>query len=263
MLNALYIACIFSFASLIVLFLTTAKKTRQLRASSVHWFLIAFATFFQATLLTLLIVQETQILLGFSNATMLVSFCIWCMTLLLMRLSNTAYSLLLLSFLNIFVYLFAWLSPDLNAVVIRGETAFHVVLSILSYSIVGLTGLQSIILLATENMLHEKRGLKLLSLLPSLNELENALYFLLWMSFISLSIALFSGFLVLDDMFEQRVVHKTFLSLLCWGMIAVLLVLKLTCGWRGKQLSIGIMLSTLILFLGFSGSKFIIERLLS
>ena len=85
---------------------------------------------------------------------------------------------------------------------------------------------------------------------------------LLVVTFLMLTLALITGFVFLDDVFAQRLVHKTTLSIVAWLLLAVLLTGQWRWGWRGQKaagMTIGAFLS---LLLGYFGSKFVIELIL-
>ena len=59
--------------------------------------------------------------------------------------------------------------------------------------------------------------------LPPLMTMEALLFEMIGLGFILLTLALFSGFLFLEDMFAQRLVHKTILSIVAWLVFGTLL----------------------------------------
>jgi ABC-type uncharacterized transport system permease subunit len=74
--------------------------------------------------------------------------------------------------------------------------------------------------------------------------------------------SLVTGFLFLEDMFAQHLVHKTVLSLIAWAIFALLLWGRYRFGWRGKkalQWTIG---GFLVLLLAYFGSKAVLELIL-
>ena len=57
--------------------------------------------------------------------------------------------------------------------------------------------------------------------------------------------------------------HKTVLSLLGWGIFALLLVGRHGRGWRGRQATRWLYAGALVLLLAYVGSRFVLEVLLS
>ncbi len=78
-----------------------------------------------------------------------------------------------------------------------------------------------------------------------------------------LSLAIASGFVFVEDMFAQHLVHKTVLSLLAWVIFAILLACHHWLGWRGMRAVRWTLVGYLMLLLAYFGSKFVLEVLLT
>jgi ABC-type uncharacterized transport system permease subunit len=140
---------------------------------------------------------------------------------------------------------------------------WHVMISVIAYALLTIATGQAVLVSMQDKRLKERNTGGLLRALPPLKVMESVLFQLLLASFIFLSLALMTGFFFLDDMFAQRMVHKTILSVVAWCLIAGLLTGHLRWGWRGQKaagLTLGAFLS---LLLGYFGSKFVIELLLT
>lgn len=141
----------------------------------------------------------------------------------------------------------------------------HILLSILAYSVLFMAALHALLLSA------QNRGLKLrksgaarnwLKALPPLQTMEAVLFDIIGLGFALLTLAILSGFLTLDNMFAQHVLHKTVFSLMAWGVFAALLGGHHLRGWRG-QTAIRFTLSGFVLLLvGFYGTKLVLELIL-
>ena len=79
---------------------------------------------------------------------------------------------------------------------------------------------------------------------------------------ILLTAALISGFMFLEDMFAQRLVHKTFLSITAWAVFGILLWGRFKWGWRGQKALIWTLVGFVVLMLAYFGSKFVLELIL-
>ncbi|RZU47505.1 ABC-type uncharacterized transport system permease subunit [Fluviicoccus keumensis] len=142
---------------------------------------------------------------------------------------------------------------------------FHILLSILAYSVLFMAALHALLLSV------QSRGLKhraaspsrtLLKVLPPLQTMEAVLFDMIGLGFTLLTLAIVSGFLSLENMFAQHVVHKTVFSLFAWMVFAVLLGGHRYRGWRG-QTAIRFTLSGFgLLLVGFYGSKIVLELIL-
>ena len=139
----------------------------------------------------------------------------------------------------------------------------HIMLSILAYTVLLLAACQSIVLGLQENALREKRDIAFLRLLPPLQTMEALLFQWLFIGLALLTLAIGSGFIFLDNMFEQRVVHHTLLALASWLVFSALLLGRWRLGWRGMTATRWTLLGFVLLLLGYLGSKFVIEVLLS
>lgn len=140
--------------------------------------------------------------------------------------------------------------------------AMHVLISILAYSILMMAALQSILVGLTERTIRTKSHILVLRILPPLETMEHLLFVMLWVGFIGLTIAIGSGFLYLEDMFAQHVVHHTVLSCASWLIYGVLLVGHHAFGWRGTAAVRWTLSAFALLVLGYFGSKFVLEVLL-
>ncbi len=136
---------------------------------------------------------------------------------------------------------------------------WHILVSIIAYSILFMAACQSVLVAVVEHRLKTKRTLRVL---PPLQTMEHLLFELLWAGIITLTLAIGSGFLFLDNLFAQRVVHHTVLSLASWALYAVLLACHHLLGWRGTTAVRWTLIAFTLLVLGYFGSKFVLEVLL-
>ena len=126
-----------------------------------------------------------------------------------------------------------------------------------------MAAVQSILVSLQDKRLRAHRPGGLLRALPSLKLMEQVLLQLLIASFLLLSLALITGFIFLDDLFAQRLVHKTALSILALLLLAILLIGHFRLGWRGQKAAKMTLGAYIALLLGYFGSKFVKELLLS
>lgn len=138
----------------------------------------------------------------------------------------------------------------------------HVTLSILAYSLLSLGALFSILFLYRERTLRRRQLHAWTRILPPLESLEGALFTALTVGFSVLTLALFSGLMFLEDIFAQHLLHKTVLSVVAWGVFAVLLFGRLRLGWRGRQAVHWVLAGYGLLALSYFGSRFVLEFLL-
>lgn len=143
------------------------------------------------------------------------------------------------------------------------ELIFHILSSIIAYSILALAALQAILLSIQNKFLHAHQPGGLIKLMPPLNTMEILLFEVISVGFIALTISLGSGLLFLDNMFEQQLAHKTILSIIAWFVFLTLLIGRWKLGWRGRTAIRWTLTGFVSLMLAFFGSKFVLEIVLS
>ncbi|MFO7603954.1 MAG: cytochrome c biogenesis protein CcsA [Gammaproteobacteria bacterium] len=140
---------------------------------------------------------------------------------------------------------------------------FHILTSLLAYSLLAIAAVQAVLLYFQDTQLHNKHPGGFIRALPPLESMEKLLFKHLVLGFLVLSISLASGILYLQDMFAQHIVHKTILSIFAWLVFAVLLLGRWRFGWRGRVAIRWVLSGFLLLMLAYFGSKFVIELLLN
>jgi ABC-type uncharacterized transport system permease subunit len=184
---------------------------------------------------------------------------------MVMRISLPVHSLLLLLLPLCAASLLAALyagSTSTPRTDMPGGLVTHILTSIAAYSVLMMAAFQSIMLAIQERYLRVKHTFALGRFLPPLETMESLLFSMLWTGFVVLTIAIVSGFLFLDDMFDQRVVHHTVLSCASWLVYVGLLLGRHLFGWRGASASKWTLIAFALLLLGYFGSKFVVEILL-
>ncbi len=138
----------------------------------------------------------------------------------------------------------------------------HVILSILAYSVLTMAAVQAILLAIQDRHLRSHHPGGFIRALPPLQTMESLLFEMIGIGFVLLTLALGSGFLFLEDMFAQHLVHKTLLSLLAWVIFAVLLWGRYRFGWRGRTAIRWTLSGFVVLALAYFGSKAVMELIL-
>jgi len=142
------------------------------------------------------------------------------------------------------------------------ELQVHVLLSLLAYGLLAIAAGQSILLLIQTHYLKNKHPVGFIRSLPPLQSMETLLFQMIQVGFVLLTLALLSGFIFLNNIFAQHLVHKTALSMIAWLLFAILLWGRWHFGWRGKK-AIHFTLSDFIfLMLSYFGSKMVLEIIL-
>lgn len=143
------------------------------------------------------------------------------------------------------------------------QLELHVVLSLVAYSLLGMAAVQSILLAIQDRKLKNRHPGGLIRALPPLQLMESLLFQMISVGFAVLTLALLTGFFFLEDIFAQHLVHKTVLSIIAWGVFAVLLWGRWKFGWRGRIALKWTLGGFLFLLLAYFGSKFVLELVLA
>ena len=227
------------------------------------YFAIA-AVAFHAVYLYFSIFTPQGIDIGFFSA---LTFTAWLMATLLVVASFT----LPISCLGLLVYPFALLTlifrtmsgqQHLLTDQLAAGLQMHILFSLLAYSLLSIAVAQALLLYVQDKYLHNKHPSGFLHSLPSLEAMEIILFRLIGLGVIALSVSLLTGFIYLDDMFAQHLVHKTILSIIAWSVFVILLWGHYMFGWRGKIAIKWSMAGFTLLMLAYFGSKFVIELVL-
>ena len=99
--------------------------------------------------------------------------------------------------------------------------------------------------------------------LPSLQFMESFLFQLIGVGFALLTLSLTSGWLFVDDIFAQRLAHKTLLSIFAWIIFGTLLLGRAFAGWRGRTAVRLTLVGFSLLTLAYFGSKMVLEIILA
>ena len=239
--------------------LTTSDKQ-----SKTPLYFAAAAIIFHALALHSIIFTAQGIDIGFFSA---LSFTAWLMATLLVIASFS----LPIACLGLLVYPFALVTLLLRAfseqqLLLTDKLASgletHILFSLLAYSLLSIAVAQAILLAIQDKYLHNKHPSGFLHSLPSLETMEIMLFRIIGLGVIALSVSLLSGFVYLEDMFAQHLVHKTILSLIAWLVFVILLWGHYKFGWRGKTAIKWSISGFTLLMLAYFGSKFVIELVL-
>lgn len=140
--------------------------------------------------------------------------------------------------------------------------SIHILTSILAYSFLSLSALQALFLAYQDYQLRHKHPGWVMRKLPPLQVMESLLFQMLMLGFLCLSFSLISGFVFLEDIFAQHLVHKTVLSLIAWSVFAALLWGRWRYGWRGQTAIRWNLSGFFLLMLAYFGSKLVLELIL-
>jgi len=143
------------------------------------------------------------------------------------------------------------------------QIKIHIILSLIAYSLLTIAALQSILLAIQDRQLRHKHPGGFMRVLPPMQAMETILFQLISLGFILLSLALMTGFIFLEDIFAQHLVHKSVLSIIAWFVFATLLIGRWQAGWRGRTAIRWTLTGFVFLLLAYFGSKLVLEIILT
>ena len=138
----------------------------------------------------------------------------------------------------------------------------HIMTSIVAFSLLNLAALQAILLAVQEQQLRRHQPKRFMLALPPLQAMETLLFQMIAAGIFFLTVSLASGFMFVENLFAQHLVHKTVLSIFAWFIFSGLLVGRLRYGWRGSIAIKWTLIGFILLLLAYFGSKMVIELIL-
>lgn len=138
----------------------------------------------------------------------------------------------------------------------------HVLLSITAYAVLVISACQAILLMVQHRQLKDGHIRGVMRLFPPIQVMESMLFDTIWLGEALLTLAILFGFLYVDDLFAQHLVHKTVLTLISWVIFAVLLVGRHLRGWRGRTAIRFTLAGFACLLVAFFGTQLVLEVIL-
>lgn len=138
----------------------------------------------------------------------------------------------------------------------------HILTSIIAFSLLNIAALQALLLALQDQQLKSHPPKHFAQSLPSLQAMESLLFQMLSTGVLFLSVSLVTGFVFIEDLFAQHLVHKTVLSILAWLLFTGLLLGRWRYGWRGQTALCWTLSGFVLLLLAYFGSKFVLELIL-
>lgn len=140
--------------------------------------------------------------------------------------------------------------------------AWHILLSILAYSVLTIAAVQSLLLYWQDNALKKRQTQGIIQSLPPLMIMDRLLFEMIWLGMILLTASYVVGWPYILDMKGQSLSHKVVFALISWLIFAWLLFGRYRFGWRGVIASRWTLVGTLFMLLSYFGSKFVLEVVL-
>jgi ABC-type uncharacterized transport system permease subunit len=138
----------------------------------------------------------------------------------------------------------------------------HILSSIIAFSLLNIAALQAILLALQNQQLKSHPPKRFIQSLPPLQTMESLLFQMLATGIVFLTVSLTSGFIFIENLFAQHLVHKTVLSILAWIIFTGLLIGRSRYGWRGQTAIQWTLIGFILLLLAYFGSKLVLELIL-
>jgi len=140
--------------------------------------------------------------------------------------------------------------------------ALHIILGIVAFSLITIAAIQSLLVAWLNRELKQHHFNPALRHIPPLQTMEALLFEIIRFGFAALLAVVVTGFVFMENMFDQHLVHKTVLTLISTAVFGVLIWGRHLRGWRGKIALRWILSGYIVLFFAYFGSKFVLELLL-
>ena len=138
----------------------------------------------------------------------------------------------------------------------------HVLISLFAYGLLTVGAIVAIYALIQDRRLHSARLSPVNQLFAPLETTERLLYGITGAGFTVLLLAVFSGFVFVENLFAQHLVHKTALSMLALLLFGILLAGRHFAGWRGRSAVYLYLWGFVMLGLAYFGSRYVLENVL-
>lgn len=138
----------------------------------------------------------------------------------------------------------------------------HILTSITAFSLLNIAALQAVLLAIQDRQLRNHQPKSIIRSLPPLQAMESLLFQMIGTGLFFLTISLTSGFIFIEDLFAQHLVHKTVLSITAWIIFSGLLLGRIKYGWRGQTAIRWTLTGFVMLLLAYFGSKLVLELIL-
>ncbi|MGN7611187.1 cytochrome C assembly family protein [Magnetococcales bacterium HHB-1] len=145
-----------------------------------------------------------------------------------------------------------------------GLLGIHLFLAFLAYGLFCIAAILALLDAFQAHALKQKRFGPFFSTIPSLTRLEVALFRVVQLGFLSLTLSIITGMLHFHLQYDVWLIfnHKVVFSLSAWVVMALLLGGRYIYGWRGRNAVRMVLIGYGFLVLAFLGVKFVAEIIL-
>ena len=146
-----------------------------------------------------------------------------------------------------------------NLGLIDPDLRIHIIVSIASYGFLGLGAIQAILLRYQEKKLKDVSGSLFLTILPSIEKMENVMFDLIIFGFILLTLSLLSGapFVTMNE--HPGLLEKILFSIIAWMTYSYLIYSRFSKGVRGRKATNLTLSGMSFLLIAYLGTKLFFE----
>ena len=142
---------------------------------------------------------------------------------------------------------------------INYDLALHIVVSLVSYGLLGLAAIQALLLKFQEQKLKDLDNSLLSNLMPSMDIMENIMFDLIVIGFVLLTISLLTGAPFVSEETDKILLQKITFSVIAWLVYSYLIYQRFSSNIIGKQANTLAISGMLFLFFAYLGTKVLFE----
>lgn len=135
----------------------------------------------------------------------------------------------------------------------------HILLAVLTFSVLCIAGLQAILLALQEQQLRSKYKSGIFKKFPPLETMESLLFQMIWLGFILLSLMIGTSLYFFYDRVTLPLVQKIILAFIAWIIFGILLLGRYYYGWRGRKAIYGTLIGVLLILIIYFGSILLLQ----
>lgn len=155
-----------------------------------------------------------------------------------------------------------WQTPTSHGTELTWQLEAHVLISLFAYGLLTVGAIVAVYALIQDRRLRSAKLSPINQLFAPLETTERLLYGITSAGFTVLLLAVFSGFVFVENLFAQHLVHKTALSILALLLFGILLAGRHFAGWRGQRAVYLYLWGFMMLGLAYFGSRYVLEYVL-
>lgn len=155
-----------------------------------------------------------------------------------------------------------WSAAAPASTAVTWQIEAHILISLLAYGLLAVGAIVAVYAVVQDQRLRSGNLSPVNQLFAPLETNEKLLYGIAAAGFLGLLLAVLSGFVFVDDLFAQHLIHKTVLSLVALLLFGILLAGRQFAGWRGRRAVYLYLWGFATLGLAYFGSRYILEQVL-